>query len=398
MKKIVPLVLVALLVAVTHYALQTYQVETPTVHAQAAGGVYNVITLDGGLCTGNGAHATPLNCEIHTDFDGGVSGTGSAGSPLSMTAGLGVIDFGLFQDGSDGALVFDGTTTILGIVPGACGDTASQCYTLTRDVFCKNCVINVGVTIDGAYRLFDAGTLTLNGKVERNGRAATGATAGAGRAAGYLAATVAGGAGGAAGGGAAGAGVAPVPPVNVCTTNGGAGGLTNANGSPGGACRGGGGGGGASGAGGAGGNSSAQQPTDGNLHQLEFALEAAGRTTTSTVAVQIGGGAGGGRGSPTAAGGGGGGGGGYVVVAAREILGSGSIEAKGGAGGDGANDGTNTGGGGGGGGGVVVVLIGTGAYPTTSVTGGAGGLKANGGGNGGAGGDGVKILYKAGVP
>lgn len=375
------------------------EVSVPPAHAQiSGGGVYNVITLDGGLCTGNGAFANPVSCTVATDYDGGVAGTGSAGAPLSASEPLGVIDFGLFQGGDDGVQVFDGVSTVLGIAPGACGDTAAQCYTLTRDVFCHNCVISAGVTINATYRFFDNGVLSLNGTIERNGRAASGQTAGAIRAGGYLAATTPGATGAAAGGAAPVAPTGPSPTTNVCATTGGAGGAVNANGATGGACRGGGGGGGALGGGGGGGTSGTQAATDGSLHQLEFALEAAGRSNTLTAPIQAGSGGGGGRGSSTAAGGGGGGGGGYVIVAARQIVGTGSVEAKGGVGGDGANNGTNTGGGGGGGGGVVVVLIGAGAFPSINVAGGAGGNKANGGGNGGAGGAGVALQFKAGTP
>lgn len=70
----------------------------------------------------------------------------------------------LFGTGADGAVAFDGSTTILGLVP------AGNIYTMTRDIHCTNITINNGVTIKPAgYRIYATGTLTNNGTISNNG-------------------------------------------------------------------------------------------------------------------------------------------------------------------------------------------------------------------------------------
>lgn len=67
-------------------------------------------------------------------------------------------------DGSDGGVVFDGSTTILGFVP------SSSIYTMTRDIFCTSITINSGVTVkQNGYQIFCQGILTINGNIQRNG-------------------------------------------------------------------------------------------------------------------------------------------------------------------------------------------------------------------------------------
>jgi hypothetical protein len=77
---------------------------------------------------------------------------------------VGGVSAGVYGDGGDGAVVFDGSTTILGMAP------SSNIYTLTRSLFCTNLTINSGVTIMTAgYKIFCSGTLTNNS----NGAAGT---------------------------------------------------------------------------------------------------------------------------------------------------------------------------------------------------------------------------------
>src|SRR5262245_54411455 len=87
---------------------------------------------------------------------------------------FGAGDFaGVFGDGSDGAAVFDGSSTVLGLVP-----VASK-YTLTRDIQCTSAPVNGGVTIQPhGFRIFCQGTVTNNGTIRDDGSAAAGATAG----------------------------------------------------------------------------------------------------------------------------------------------------------------------------------------------------------------------------
>lgn len=69
----------------------------------------------------------------------------------------------MFGTGADGAVTFDGSTTILGLVP------SGNIYTMTRDIHCTNITINNGVTIYPAgYRIYATGTLTNDGTISNN--------------------------------------------------------------------------------------------------------------------------------------------------------------------------------------------------------------------------------------
>ena len=85
----------------------------------------------------------------------------------------------MFGDGSDGAITFDGTTTVLGLVP------SSLTYTLNRSIFCSSITVNGTVIIKTAgFKIFCTGTLTNNGTISNQGGAggaggaSTGGTAG----------------------------------------------------------------------------------------------------------------------------------------------------------------------------------------------------------------------------
>src|ERR1043166_3260806 len=70
------------------------------------------------------------------------------------------LETGMFGDGSDGAVIFDGTTAVLGLVPSA------SAYTLNRSIFCSSITINGSVKIKTAgYKIFCTGTLTNNGTI-----------------------------------------------------------------------------------------------------------------------------------------------------------------------------------------------------------------------------------------
>src|SRR5207237_1153192 len=72
---------------------------------------------------------------------------------------------GLLGDGSDANLVFDGTSTVAGIVP------ASSTYTLNRSLFASNLTINSGVVISNlGYRIFVLKNLTNNGAITAVGK------------------------------------------------------------------------------------------------------------------------------------------------------------------------------------------------------------------------------------
>lgn len=292
----------------------------------------------------------------------------------SPPAGLGV-----YGDGSDGAILWDGTTTRLSMVPS--GST----YTLTRDVFLNGSTINSGVTIiTNGYRIFDAGTLTNNGTIQWNGNAGSGATGGAAinnTNASINASTSSSGSPGTKGGNGSTSGAGAIGTAATTVGFGGAGG--------------------AGGAGAAGGGiaGTLTTPAAGQSppRALPYAVMVATTNSGATTTIAGGTGGGGGSGDGTHAAGSGGGGGGLVMVAARAISGTGTISANGGAGSNAATSGTNSGGGGGGGGGVVIVIsssVSGGAISGQTITasGGAFGTKLGTGSNGVVGSAGLVIL------
>lgn len=297
----------------------------------------------------------------------------------------------VFCYGYDGALTYDGTTTILGVVPS--GNT----YTLSRDVFATSLTIDSGVTIRANnFRIWCTGTLTNNGTIHNSGANANNATQGAGVSAQVFAATAAGGAGPNGANGQTGSNVASNPQFpNAATNSAALGGAIAGNGSNGPVMFRGGGGGGAATlrTGGTGGTVTIHSAAAGGP---AFTALMRGVPDNASGRYTAGSGGGSGGGPAVGSGGGGGAGAGILFVIAQTIAGTGAFQANGGNGGIGNGNGTGTGGGGGGGGGGGVVVL---AYctrtgsTTTSVTGGTGGAGNSGGGAGGNGADGYVALF-----
>lgn len=66
----------------------------------------------------------------------------------------------IFGEGVDGSATFDGTTTVLSLVP------SSSVYKLVKDIYCTNLTVNSGVTLfTNGFRIFVNGTFTNNGTV-----------------------------------------------------------------------------------------------------------------------------------------------------------------------------------------------------------------------------------------
>lgn len=272
---------------------------------------------------------------------------------------------GLFGDGSDGSVTFDGSSTVLGLAPSA------GVYTLTKDIFCDEIVVGSSATIKvNGYRIFASTSLTNNGVIHADGGSG-------GSASGLFVGTPASvGASGTIGGGYSGgsgknaatgeSGAEGGSGISIGGGNGGAGGAAGTGGSPTGA--------------GAGGS-----PTN---HKIRF-LSPYFVIGTS---LALGGGGGGGGGcTDGAAAGHGGSGGALIFISAPSLVNNGTIRSKGGAGGNGASatTGNNGGGGGGGGGagGVITLWYNsfTGINVSVDVSGGAGGSGGNGFGTGTAG-------------
>jgi hypothetical protein len=299
----------------------------------------------------------------------------------------------LFGTGPDGAVTFDGSATVLGMVP------ASNVYTMTRDIAVTNMTVNTGITVNSAgFRIFVTGILTNNGHVSSNGKnGASPVTAGgvSFTSAFFANPNSSGGAG--ANGNSAGnngtvqANTTPQPyasdSVNTATAHAANGATTGAGG--------GGGDGGVNNGGTGGGGGAVTAAAQGYSDFMTFyTAHSSGRGATSAIGCGGGGGGGASNGT-TGQGGGGGSGGGVVFVAANVITGTGDFTAVGGNGGNSvAGNATATGGGGGGGGGIVAILYrtSTGSW-TTSVAGGTGGNKTGTGTNGGNGFQGVAVKY-----
>jgi hypothetical protein len=294
--------------------------------------------------------------------------TGSTSSPTRDALSTPPWASHIFGSGADGALVFNGSSTIIGIAP------SSNIYTLTRDVHATDLTINSGVTIKTAnFRIFCQGTLSNAGTISNLGNAATGTGANPG-ASGGSALLVGGRAGGNGGTGVSGAGAAG----------------SNANfGS-------------ASGAGGAGTSGTAgaaatpsvtnNQATN-NILPIPFPVLAGVTSHFAAILALIWGSGGGGGGSDASsnAGGAGGGGGGIVAIFAWKYVNTGTASVAGGAGFTAPAG--NAGGGGGGAGGLIIVytLIPWTQSGTHTVSGGALGNGHGTGANGVAGGTGLAL-------
>lgn len=290
---------------------------------------------------------------------------------------------GFCGDGSDGAVTFDGTTVILGLTPSA------NVYTLARDIYLGSSTINNGVTINtNGFRLFCNTTLTNNGTIAYNGNsgladgtlgAALSNTSSSINTAGVGTTSL----GLAGGAGQTGVGSTPANGAASVISYGGTGGAGGAGGS----------------AGGNAGTLATPPTTVGSFRSLPFALMGglfSGAISIVGFRAQGGSGGGGGGGDGAVKGGGGGSGGGVVILAAYNIHGTGSIQARGGNGGSPAS-GTNCGGGGAGGGGVVIVVSksivnGAIAGQTIDANHGTPGNPQGGGSPGGSGNNGTVIM------
>lgn len=265
-----------------------------------------------------------------------------------------------FGTGADGALTFDGSTTILGIVPSA------NVYTLATDIFPTTMVVNTGVTvITKNCRIIASVSITTNGTgiIHCNGNAGGVLTGGTVQ---TFVSYNSGGAG-AAGRATVGVGANGVS-ISLCL----------------------------GGAGGAGGADVAQAGGTGGLKiasGVQFSKpfwfpaivngyqHGASTTTVQYYGAGAGGGAGGNATGAAANSGSGGGGGGFLGLFAPLIVNNGTMSANGG---NGSNaTGTTSGGGGGGGGGCVLMMYHTLTNNgTISVNGGTHGNGVGAGSNG----------------
>jgi len=256
---------------------------------------------------------------------------------------------GLFGRGASGDIVYSVNTTLAG------------------NAYYNNITVNSGVALSTSnYILCATGSLVNEGTIRNNG--GNGGTTAAGTAAStaYYTSGGAGGAGG-AGGGLAGATVAS----SVFQYQGGTGGTGS------------GGGGGVPGAVPGPALSAGGQGLIQNYVTIQI-------PTTAGTATKYGfGSGGGGGGGDGTAGGGGGSAAGHVMILAKNIYGSGVIQAIGGNGG--TPSGGNRGGGGGGAGGLITVISTTGipSTMTTDVSAGIGGTGTGTGTNGGVGSTGI---------
>lgn len=307
--------------------------------------------------------------------DIGMDLTGSSGRPHAYIDGY---DHGLsawrgyFGDASDGYCTANGTNTVPGM------SRNGSVYTLTRDCHFEELVVgdSADILLDG-FRLFVNGVLfiatsSLIGAPGNNAPNNTG-VAGAAISTGTVLGSSVGGTGGISTGGAGGS-------------------LSNALGGSGGT------GGAGTNAAGSGGTATVPSGISGSLRHIPEAVLAAVYSATGGSWVSINGGCGGGAGGGASGttGGGGGSGGGVSVIAARVLVGSGSLSVQGGNGGSSSGSGDG-GGGAGGGGGLLILIAGDVSNFTGSivVSGGTGGAGTGGGATGGSGSSGTYIYLPA---
>lgn len=321
---------------------------------------------------------TNANDVIWNFFSGGTSTVARIADVNAATnnASVNAVERGWFGTGADGQALFDGISTVLGMVPVA------NTYTLTNTLYLSSGLVSAGVGITGEFYIYCSGIFTNNGSITNNGfNGAAGAaatTAGAGGA-NVAKGELGGGPGtaGAGGAGANGAGVGGNAGAAIAPASGGAGGGSGGGGSA---------AGGAGGALAAGGTNTAGARPMRYLSQRMYAMSSSGTIGQVFGAQGTGAGGGGGAGPgalPGAGGGGGGGGAGIVSIYAFGLTNTGTISANGGNGGNGGNASNvaaaGGGGGGGGGGGLVYLIYGSLANSGT--------ISANGG-NFGTGGNG----------
>lgn len=255
------------------------------------------------------------------------------------------IDQALFGDGSDGAVVLDGTTAFTNF-SSLTGSPPNALYSFTRDTFFATLTVDPTVTVrTGGFRVFVRGALlnTATANINRDGRAGSADTAGAGQAAGTLGASAGGGNGSNNAAGSAGAASASVlaNPAGAALQQGGKGGDSI------GTIR----------VGGAAGGVIILTLAQGTVRSLPQAIVGSAISASGVTPLTGGsGGGGGGSSAGTATGGGGGGGGAPVMIAAFVIINNGTISSNGGIGGNAFGSAGNAGGGGGGGGGDVITV------------------------------------------
>lgn len=354
---------------------------------------------------GNSTNSTGNPGDIVAGSDNTVlrrSGTsvGFGTIPLDAITGGTNIGSGFFGNGTDGALHFDGVTTILGIAPGtapthgASGGT-TQFYSLARDIHASSITVDTGCSIfTNGFRVFCKGAIANNGMIGCWGDDASAGTAGAGgagstaRGANVLGGSGAGSAGTSTSTSSSAGGNSPqsTPPEFQDTAGGvgkgGKGGVNSA--------------GTASGVAGVNSNATADKGSLNNIFQGTNGMQL---LTTNRYSGGSGGSGGSGKTAPNAGGGGGGGAGGAcVVVCGIVFTGTGKVVAYGGNGGAGFAT-SGAGGGGGGGGGWVTVVYSNGSAPTTDVTGGVGGAAGGFGtsASGGGGGAGKAYVFQVGL-
>lgn len=269
----------------------------------------------------------------------------------NLPAPSAVSGLGVFGDGSDGVVNFDGSTTVLGLAP------ASNVYTLTRDIYLYN-----GSQLSGSaviktvgFRIFCSGTLTIgaSAKITDNGDdSVAGSGIGGQPPSGSFYASGSAGGGGGFGNGAGGNSITTAGIGGVGGTGGTGPGTT----------------------GGVGGAITAPLASAGGYpRNLVQALTGFPSSSVQYRGGSGGGGGGGQNGTGPGNGGGAGGGGGILGLFTQTIVNSGSVQAQGGNGSAGWNGGTGAGGGGGGGGGAILLITTSSSYGTFSVAGGSGG-------------------------
>jgi hypothetical protein len=279
----------------------------------------------------------------------------------------------VFGSGRDGAIDFDGSSTIT-LWDGTTIVPSGSVYTLPQDIEATTLRIRSGVRVDtGGFVVYGNGLATFDDAtaiLSRNGGNASGVTPGTGVSGGTLGSTST---GGASGRSTTGTGTSPGGQTQALGNRGGGGGTAGGN------------------AGGASGTRTVPSAANGAWMTLGF-LQRGCRLFNGANSQLSNGGSGGGSGgcntgTGTASSGAGGAGGGVLVAFLRYVTGPGILEASGGGGGNASATGNGAAAGGGGGGGGYAALVTSSSSPSVTVRalGGTFGTGAGGGANGNAG-------------
>lgn len=145
------------------------QIATPTQVASSTstGSSGAIVVVPASVATSTWSATTPA---------GTIPTTGSVGGKIDSnfiaTSSLGLLPLAPIGNGSDGAILFDGTHSY-----AFAATTSSTVYKLSRGIMATSITISAGITVDtNGYQIFANGTVSGSGKFRFDGNSASGLT------------------------------------------------------------------------------------------------------------------------------------------------------------------------------------------------------------------------------